>query len=288
MTAESAIPTPQAEPLLTIRPPSGWVAINLREIWRFRDLLFTLAGRDLKLRYKQTALGVIWVVLQPLLAAGVFSFVFGKMAGLPSEGLPYFIFSFASMLGWNLFNSVLTRSSTCLVGNANLISKVFFPRLVLPMSTMGAALVDFAVALAMLAVLMPIYHVAPSWGLLVLPFWMLVLLMLALGIGLFTAALNVSYRDVQYILPVMVNLLQFLSPIAYSTERIAKASALVQWLYYLNPLAAVIVEFRRATFGTTAVPPQWAVIYSIAASVAVLWIGAVAFKQMERKFADVI
>jgi len=276
-----------SQPLLIIRPPRGWAALNVPELWHFRDLLLTFAARDLKLRYKQTALGVTWVVLQPLLAAGVFSLIFGRLAGLPSDGVPYFLFSFVSMLAWNLFNSVLTRSSACLVGNPHLISKIFFPRLVLPVSTVGAALVDFAVGLVILVILMPLYGIRPDWQLLLLPLWTVVLLMLALGIGLFTAALNVSYRDVQYILPVALNLLQYLSPVAYSTVLIARARPLVQTLYFLNPLASLLDAFRRCILGTHS-PPAWTVAYAIFASLAALWFGAVAFKQMERRFADVI
>src|ERR1700722_16047589 len=201
-------PVQHTVPTMTIRPPRGWVAINAAEIWRFRELLTTLAGRDLKVRYKQTALGVIWVVLQPLLASGVFTVVFGKIANIPSpNGLPYFLFAFTGMLAWNLFGSVLTRSSMCLVGNVNLVSKVYFPRMVLPLSTVGSALVDYAVALVMLAVLMGMYHVAPTWRCVLLPVWTVVLLLMVLGIGLFTAALTVSYRDVQYVLPVATNIL---------------------------------------------------------------------------------
>jgi lipopolysaccharide transport system permease protein len=262
--------------------------MNLREVWQYRDLLRTLAGRDLKVRYKQTALGVIWVVLQPLLAAGVFSMVFGKIGNMPSDGIPYFLFSYAGMLGWNLFNNVLTRSSSCLVGSAHLISKVFFPRLVLPLSTVGAALVDYAVSVGMLAVLMMIYHVQPAWTLLLLPSLTLLLLMLALGIGLFTAALTVSYRDVQYILPVALNILLFASPIAYSAKYAAsRLPARFRTGYMLNPLAPIMESFRCIILGTDPAP-AWALGCAIGVSIAVLWIGAVAFKQMERKFADVI
>src|SRR5205085_9780917 len=153
------------EPLLRIRPSRGWAAVNVRELWQFRDLLMSLAGRDLKLRYKQTALGVIWVILQPLMAAGIFSFVFGKVARLPSDGIPYLLFSFAGLLGWNLFANTLTKTSGCLTGNAQLISKVFFPRLILPLSTVPSVLVDFAVSAGMMAVLMAVYRVAPGWNL---------------------------------------------------------------------------------------------------------------------------
>ena len=182
-------PVPGPKPHLRIRPTNGWSALALRETWQFRDLLFSLAGRDLKLRYKQTALGVIWVVLQPLMAAGVFSFVFGKVAKLPSDGKPYFLFSFAGLLGWNLFNNTVAKTSACLTGNSQLISKVFFPRLVLPLSTVPSTMVDFGVSAAMMAVLMIVYGVAPSAALLLLPVWMILLLLLSLGIGLCVAAL---------------------------------------------------------------------------------------------------
>ena len=218
-------PLTHAEPFIKIRASTGWAALNLREIWKFRDLLMSLATRDLKLRYKQTALGVIWVVVQPLLAAGIFSFVFGKVAQLPSDGVPYLLFSFAGLLGWNLFSSTVTKCNGCLVGNSQLISKVFFPRLILPLSTVPSVLVDFAVAAGMMTVLMLIYGVAPGWGLLLLPVLMGLLLMLALGIGLCTAALSVSYRDVQYIVPVFMQILLYASPIAYAVSAVPRASA---------------------------------------------------------------
>lgn len=272
------------KPYLTIRPTSGWAALNLREVWRFRDLLMSLAGRDLKLRYKQTALGVIWVVLQPLMAAGIFSFVFGKVAKLPSDGRPYFLFSFAGLLGWNLFNGVVSKSSTCLVGNAHLISKVYFPRLILPLSTVPSVMIDFAVAAGMMGVLMGIYRVPPTAAVMLLPVWMAILLLLALGIGLCTAALTVSYRDVQYILPVFLQVLLYASPIAYATSAVPEN--LRRW-YLLNPLSGVLEGFRWSLLGT-ARPPMGAVVYAAAVAVGAFVIGAFSFKRMERKFADVI
>lgn len=290
VTVESPIPDaaaaagPKPVPALIIRPPSGWVAINFREVWLFRDLLWTLAGRDLKVRYKQTALGVVWVVLQPVIAAIIFAMVFGVIAKMPSEGGHYFLFAFTGLLGWNLFSNVLSRSSACLVGNVNLISKVFFPRLVLPLSTVGSALVDYAVSLGMLVIFMFVYRVAPGWRLLLLPVWTLVLLMLSLGIGLFAAALTVSYRDVQYVLPVAMNILMYASPVAYSATNVPKSIGLY---YNLNPLAGVMEAYRWSVLGRTA-PQVWAVAYSCLFGVVILWIGAVAFKQMERQFADII
>src|SRR5579871_5292116 len=193
------------KPLLTIRPSNGWAALNLRELWQFRDLLLTMAGRDVKLRYRQTALGVLWVLLQPLLAAGVFNFVFGKIAGLarPGAAVPYMVSTYAAMLGLNAFNSTLSKSSSCLVGNAHLVSKVFFPRLILPLSTVFSTLIDFSVGLIPLAILLAVYHVPLHVGFLLFPVWLLLILMVAMGIGLFASALMVSYRDVQYVLPTL-------------------------------------------------------------------------------------
>ena len=280
----STDPTTAARPLLSIRPSTGWSALDLSSVWHFRDLLLALAGRDVKLRYKQTALGVAWVVLQPLLAAGIFSFVFGLLAKMPSDGKPYFLLSFAGLLGWNLFNNIVAKSSICLVGNAQLVSKVYFPRLVLPLSTIPSALIDFAIALGMMAVLMVLYRTPPGWGLLLLPAWVMLILTLSAGIGLWTAALTVSYRDVQYILPVFLQMLLYGSPAAYSLSAVP-----ARWLalYNLNPLASVLEGFRYSLLNTN--PPRWEfVLYSAAVSAVVLLSGAVAFKRMERKFADVI
>jgi homopolymeric O-antigen transport system permease protein len=271
-------------PLMKIRATSKWAAINFKELWQFRDLLFTLSNRDLKLRYKQTALGVIWVVLQPLLAAGVFSFVFGKVAKMPSDGMPYFLFSYAGLLGWNLFNNTLTKSSGCLIGNSHIISKVFFPRLVLPLSTVPSTLVDFAVAAGMMAVLMVVYHVAPTPGLLLLPLWMALLTLLSLGIGLITAALAVSYRDVTYILPVFTQLLMYASPIAYAASAVPER---LRTYYQLNPLAPILEAFRWSLLLRGDMQPA-PLAYATLCSVVVFVVGLYSFKRMERKFADVI
>jgi lipopolysaccharide transport system permease protein len=279
------------KPLVTIRPTSGWAALNLREIWQFRDLLMTLAGRDVKLRYRQTALGAIWVVLQPLIAAGIFSFVFGKVAKLPSPGaFPYFVFSYAGLLGWQAFSSTLGKSSSCLVGNAQLVSKVFFPRLVLPISTVFSTLIDFGVALVMMFVLMAVTHVTPTAAILTLPFWMLFIVTLAMGIGTLAAAMMVSYRDVQYILPVLTSFLQYGSPVAYAVVYVMhNLPTQYHALYMLNPLASLLEGLRWSLLGSTAPVPDWNwVIYSVLCSIGIFIWGAFGFKKMERKFADVI
>lgn len=272
------------EPFAKIRRSSGWATLDFLEIWQFRGLLISLAGRDLKLRYKQTALGIIWVVVQPLMAAGIFSFVFGKVARLPSDGVPYLLFSFAGLLGWNLFGTTVTKCSACLVGNSQLISKVFFPRLILPLSTIPSVLVDFAVAAGMMAGLLCFYSVAPGWGVLLLPVWMALVLMLALGIGLCTAALAVSYRDVQYIVPVFLQILLYASPIAYS---IAAVPAHLRGVYLLNPLSALLEAFRASLLHT--IWPGWQPLAGAATvSSIALFAGLFSFKRMERQFADVI
>jgi lipopolysaccharide transport system permease protein len=275
----------RAEPMVVIRATRGFGALRLNEIWNFRDLLWALASRDVKVRYKQTALGVIWVVLQPLLAAGILSFVFQKVAKLPTDGVPAFVFSFAGQLGWQMCNNTMTRASTCLIGNSNLISKVFFPRLILPISTVGSVFIDFVVAAAMMGVIMGINGVAPTWALLTAPVWIVLLLMVALGVGIWTAALTVSYRDVQHVMPVLIQFGMFASPVAYSVLAVPEKWRM--W-YYLNPLASLLDAFRWSLLGKTHTPDWWAVGYASAMAVAVLAMGALMFKRMERRFADVI
>ncbi len=272
-------------PQLVIRPSSGWSALDLKQIWLYRDLLMTLAGRDVKLRYRQTALGAIWVILQPLVAAGIFSFVFGKVLKVPTvAGLPYFLLSYTGQLAWNAFNSTLTKSSGVLVQNSNLISKVYFPRLVLPFSTVPSSLLDFAVALAIVPFLLLFYHITPGIGFLLFPLWIALILMIAVGIGLYTSALTVSYRDVQFILPVAVQMLFYASPVAYMGSLVPEKYRL---FYSLNPLSSLIEAFRWSLTGFGEL--NWgAVAYAATFAILVLIGGAFAFKKMERKFADVI
>lgn len=279
---------PAPRPHLTIKPSSRWSALNLGEVWQFRDLLITLATRDVKLRYRQTALGAIWVVLQPLVSAGIFALVFGKLAKFPSDGIPYFIFAFAGQLLWSAFSNTLTKASGSLVGNTQLVSKVYFPRLILPLSTIFSTLIDFGVALCMMAVLMVLYHVTPHLGLLLLPLWLLLALLLAVGIGLVSAALTVSYRDVGFILPVLTNFLQYASPVAYGLvvvrERLHGAAL---HAYFLNPMATLLEAFRWSLFGRGHV--SWGYVLYAAVFALICFVGgAFLFKKMERRFADVI
>jgi len=291
-TAETLVAAPPVaasnvatrRPHLSIRPAKGWVALDLAEMWKFRDLMFALAVRDIKLRYKQTALGVIWVVLQPLMAAGILTFVFGSVAHLSSGSIPYFVFTYAGMMGWGLFNNILTKSGGSLVGNTNLISKVFFPRLLLPLSALPTSLLDFSISLVVMAGLLVSYHIMPGLGVLLLPLWIFILLLYSIGVGLVVTSLMVSYRDVAYMLPLAVQILFYACPIAYMASHVPP-KALV-W-YNLNPLACVFEEITWSVFGVGSL--EWGrVAYAAGWGVAVLLIGVIAFKQMEKKFADVI
>jgi lipopolysaccharide transport system permease protein len=272
------------KPYLTIRPDKGWVPLNLPEMWQFRDLMFALALRDIKLRYKQTALGVIWVVLQPLMAAGIITFVFGSVAHMKSGPIPYFLFSYAGTTAWGLFNNVLSKAGGSLVGNTQLISKVYFPRLILPLSSLPSSFLDFGIALAMLAVLLIVNHIVPTFAMLLMPVWIAVLMLYALGIGLVVTSLMVSYRDVGYMLPLAMQILFYACPIAYPASNIpAKA----EFWYHLNPLASLFEAYTWSVFNVGT--PDWTRL-AIASAVGVLafFVGVFSFKRMEKKFADVI
>lgn len=279
------------KPEVSIRPQKGWSGLGLAQLWQYRELLMTFGGRDVKLRYRQTVLGVIWVVAQPLLAAGIFSIIFGKIAKMPTDNVPPFLFVFAGMLGWNLFSSTLLKASNSLLANSGLVSKVFFPRLLLPISTTLSSLIDFGVALMMMAVLMVIYHVTPGVALILLPLWLFLLLMIAIGISFITSALTVSYRDVGYILPVFVNLLMYASPVAYSLsgalKRLNLGNGRFDIFFALNPLSGLLEAMRWSLLNTTPPNPGY-LIYSAVFAVVSFVGGAFIFKRMERRFADVI
>ena len=263
---------------------SGFQAANFRELWEYRELLFTLAGKDVRLRYKQTVLGVIWVVLQPLLAAGIFTFVFGKVAKMDSGGVPFFAFSYSGLMFWNLFTNIVTRANGSLVSNSHLVTKIYFPRLILPLSAIPSALLDFSVAAILMIIIMLTYGIEPRIGLLLLPLWMAILLMLAMGIGIWSGALAVKYRDINYILPVMIQMLLFASPIAYAATSVPTE---FQTYYYINPIAGLMDAIRWSIFGATQ-DTWWAVGYSAIFGAIVLIVGTIMFRRMERGFADVI
>lgn len=273
------------EVITTIRPIGRWEVLNFRQILAFRDLLVAFGMRDIKLRYRQTALGVAWVLLQPLLASVVMSFVFNRVANLQAPGgLPYFLFSYAGMVGWNLFNSTLIKAAGSLVLNTALVSKVYFPKVLVPLSSGFSSLVDFAVAFTLLLIMLPFFGVGLSWQILLVPVWMFFLLLASLGIGLYSSALMVSYRDVQYVLPVLMNLVFYATPIAYALNSVPESLRLV---IAINPLAGLLDGLRWSLLGVGQLNAA-ATIYSIVVSVGVFVMGSLLFGRVERRFADVI
>lgn len=276
---------PAPRPHLRLSPRTGWLQLDLPEIWRSRDLLLMLAGRDLKLRYKQTALGVAWVVLQPLLAAAVFAFVFGLVARLDAPGqVPYFLFAFAGLLAWQFFATIVQRATASAVADAQLLSKVYFPRLVLPIAASLSAFVDFLIGMALLAVMVPVFWRVPGVELLLVVPLILLLFVLGFAIGTFAASLAVEYRDVNHAMPVAIQMMMYASPVAYS---IALVPEKYRALYLLNPLASVLEAFRFSVLGTGAV--NWGgLAYSAMLALGLLVAALVLFKRMERGFADVV
>ena len=275
-------------PTLVIQPSSGWTNLGLRELWRYRELLFFLTWRDVLIRYKQAVLGVAWAVLNPVLTMVVFTVVFNRLLGVPSSSpdLPYEVFLYAGLLPWQLFAGALSRSGTSLVGNAALITKVYFPRLVIPTSGVLATLPDFLISCGVLTILMALYGVAPTWQIVFLPLFVLLALVTALGVSLWLSALNVLYRDVQYIIPFLVQLWMFLSPVFYPTTKIDTYPGWAQLIYNLNPMTVVIGGFRWALFGQQS-PNQ--LLWVSALMVMVVFVGGLYyFRRMERVFADVV
>lgn len=280
----AATDSPAERVTIRIEATRRWFTLGLREVWAYRELLYFLVWRDIKVRYKQTVVGVGWVVLQPLVTAAIFAFILGRLASLPSGGVPYLLFVFAALLPWQLFSGALTRAGASLVGSANLITKVYFPRLIVPLAAVLSGLVDFMVSLVILGGLMVRYQVAPSWNLLTLPVFVLFVLLAAFGVGLWLSALNVQYRDVQQLIPFLAQAWMFLSPVVYSEELIPAGT--VRLLYNLNPVTGVVQGFRWALFGTP--PPSAIALVSAALVVVVLLAGLVYFRRVEDTFADVV
>ncbi|MHB0961616.1 MAG: ABC transporter permease [Gemmatimonadaceae bacterium] len=271
-------------PVVRIGAGSASPLHTLREIWHYRDLFQALGTRDLRLRYRQTFLGIAWVVLQPLAAAGIFAFVFGTIARVPTDGQPYMLFALAALAGWNFFSSVLTRASMSLIQNPQLVSRVYFPRLILPLAVVPAALVDLLVTVIAFAVIAMAQGHGFDARLVGLPVAILLLGALALGAGFAAAALAVRYRDVQYLLPVAIQLALYASPVAYSASAVP---ARWQTLYYANPLAAPLELLRWSLLGTPA-PAVRELMYSVGSAVVLVLIGAAVFRGIERSFADEI
>jgi len=270
--------------VITIKPSHGWGLPSLRELTECWELLYFLVWRDVKVRYKQTFIGVAWAILQPLMTMMIFTVIFGNFAKLPSDGLPYPIFAFTALLPWNYFSQAISRSGFSLVGDSSLIRKVYFPRLIIPLAAVAAPLVDFFVSFLVLLIMMAWFGIAPSWGLLFLPLFLLLALMTALAVGLWLSALNVRYRDVGHTIPFLLQFWMYASPVAYSISLIPEKWRL---LYSLNPMAGVIEGFRWALLGKES--PAFAVMALSAAIIAALLLGGIVFfKRMERTFADII
>jgi lipopolysaccharide transport system permease protein len=281
---DQPIPALSGPRAFRIQPSKGWVSLKLREFWEYRELLYFLTWRDIKVRYKQTALGAAWAIIQPFFTMLVFSLFFGRLARVPSDGIPYPIFSFAALVPWTFFANGLTQSSNSLVGSSNLITKVYFPRLIVPISAVVSGIVDFALAMLVLLAMMAYYRVPPTANALLLPFFVLVAMVTSLGVGLWLSALNVEYRDVRYVLPFVVQFWMFATPIAYPSTLLGEP-----WrtIYGLNPMAGVIEGTRWALLGTDTAPGPIIVASSLA-SLLLLVSGAFYFRRMEKKFADVV
>jgi lipopolysaccharide transport system permease protein len=270
-------------PHTIITPPRRFALPKLSELWDGREVAYRFGARDVTLRYRQTLLGVTWVLLQPLLTAAIFTLVFNKVAHLNTPGYkgPYLLFAFVGLLGWNMFNGIITRAQQSLVANRDLVSKVFFPRLLVPLAVAYSNIVDFVVTAAFLFILMAAYGTGPGWALVLVPVWMVMVLLLASGVGAVSAGLTVRYRDVNYFVPFMLQFLLFASPVGYPPQ------AKYQLFFDINPLTWLLNEFRWG-FLDTAAPPLWQILLSLIVPVIVFLIGIVIFEQMERGFADVI
>ncbi len=273
-------------PVIQIRPTSKWLWLNWgEELWEFRDLLFSLASRDLKLRYRQTALGVLWVVFQPVAGAGIFTLVFGWVAGLAKHKDSYFLFSLSGLLVWNAFQSTLGKTSMALLGNAALVAKVYFPRLLLPLATILSTLVDFGIGLVVFVVVGAFSHWHPTaTALLALPLWIGAALAVSTGLGLLAASIMTRFRDVQHVLPMLLPFLMYASPVAYSVSAVPERwRSIFQW----NPVTWILEGTRAALLAGETVPWPWAT-YTIATSICILMSGLWCFRRMERSFADVL
>jgi lipopolysaccharide transport system permease protein len=271
-------------PAIVIEPSQGWAGLKLRELWEYRELIYFLVWREIKIRYKQTVIGAAWAVIQPLFTMLVFSLFFGRLAKIPSDGIPYPVFSLAGLVPWTFFANGLTQSSNSLVGNANLVSKVYFPRLCVPIAGVLSGMLDFAIAMGMLLILALGFGFVPGANIVWLPAFVLLAIVTSLGAGLWLAALNVEYRDVRYIVPFLTQFWMFATPLAYPSSLLSEP-----WrtLYALNPMVGVVEGFRWGILGASNAPGPMVAVSS-AAALALLLSGALYFRRMERTFADVI
>jgi lipopolysaccharide transport system permease protein len=269
---------------VVIRPSKGLSKLDLVALWQFRELFYFLVWRDVKIRYKQTVIGAAWAILQPVMTMVIFTVIFGNFAKIPSDGLPYAIFSYTALLPWNYFSQAIARSGDSLVSDANLIKKVYFPRLMIPLAAVSSPLVDFGFSLLVLFAMLAWFGIAPGWGVLVLPLFLGLAFMTALAVGLWLSPLNARYRDIRYAIPFLIQLWMYASPVVYSVNIVPE-----QWrpLFSLNPLAGVIEGFRWALLGKGD-PAMGAIIISTCVVLILLLGGMFFFKRMERYFADVL
>lgn len=283
--AESETTLTAAEPALwRIEPSRGWVSLKLHELWEYRELLYFLTWRDIKVRYKQTALGVAWAIIQPLFTMIVFTLFFGRLAKIPSDGIPYPVFCYAALVPWTFFANGLTQSSNSLVGSSNLLTKVYFPRLCIPLATVMSGVIDFLLAFGLLLVLMFYHGIIPTLNVVWLPFFLLLALTTSLGVGLWLSALNVQYRDVRYVVPFITQFWMLATPIAYPSSLMKEHWRII---YGLNPMVGVVEGFRWALLGAQTAPGPMLWV-SATASVLILITGAFYFRRMEKTFADVV
>ncbi len=276
--------TESAAATVRIEPKRTWSDLGIHELWEYRDLLYFLVWRDVKVRYKQTVLGIAWVAIQPIVTAALFALLMGRVAKLPSEGAPYVLFVFAALIPWQLFSNALSRAGLSLVGSANLVTKVYFPRLVIPLSAVVSGLADLLVSLVVLVGLVLWYGLPLSLGIVALPVFVLIAVLAALSVGIWLAALNVQYRDVQQALPFLVQIWLFASPVAYSLNVVPHGY--IRTIYTLNPIVGVIQGFRWALLGTP--PPDGSVWLSFLVVAGLLLTGAIYFRHVEDTFADVV
>lgn len=269
-------------PETVIKPTSGWAGLNLGELWKYRELVFFLTWRDIKVRYKQTSLGVVWAILQPVLTMIVFTVIFGKFGKIPSGNLPYPIVTFAALLPWQMFSAAINESGNSLVTNQRLVTKVYFPRMAVPMGSILASLVDFVIAFLILGLMMVYYGIVPGAAIVFVPLFLILSLVSSFGVGLWLSALNVEYRDVRYVIPFLTQIWMFMTPIAYSTSLIPEEFHL---LYSLNPMVSVIEGFRWAILGSP-MPSASMFLASCSTAVILFVTGIFYFRRMERTFAD--
>lgn len=278
LTIQSDLPRTRRE------PSTKWAWPKLRELWEYRELLFFFAWRDIKVRYRQTVMGVLWAIIQPILTMVIFSLFFGRLANIPSDGLPYPVFSFAALVPWTFFANALTQASNSLVLSGNMLKKIYFPRLALPIATVFAGVVDFALAFIVLLCIMLYYGLVPTANILWLPFFALLALITSIGVSLWLAAMNVQFRDVRYTIPFITQAWLFVTPIAYPSSLLPDS---LQIVYGMNPMAGVVEGFRWALLGTDTAPGPMLIVSSVVALL-LLVSGAFYFRRMENTFADVV